>query len=128
MHVDQNCLKILGKCQDNAFGKTREQLFFGKFSVSFRIINLKFNKKPWKNYFELISLKRFFGKLPANSRRKFVMFSLLPQINYLLPSQAWSVHQNLGLSTAQYGPCNRLINSNYYRATDTDRLSCNLIG
>ena len=64
MHVDQNYRKTLESCKtwESTFDKTREQLFFGKFSVSFRTVFRKFEYqqkliKPWENDFGLMSSK-----------------------------------------------------------------------
>ena len=53
MHVAHNCLKILKKTsesyenRENAFDKTREPLFFGKFSVFGQISEImKINRTP----------------------------------------------------------------------------------
>ena len=63
MHVDQNCLKILGKLGkviklgSKAFHKTREGLFLGNSRLVFGQFsgNLKINGKPWENDFGLVS-------------------------------------------------------------------------
>ena len=69
MHVDQNCLKILGKLGKviklwtKAFHKTRERLFLGNSQLVFGQFsgNLKINGKPWENDFGLVSSNNFFA-------------------------------------------------------------------
>ena len=67
------------KTRENVFNKTRERLFFGEFSVSFRIIFGKFENQQkdlgiwfWTNFVKKKHFWRIVGKLSVNVRNIFV--------------------------------------------------------
>ena len=139
-HVDQNCLKFSEKCREviklgkmlliklvNDYFSENSRWVFRQFSESFKI-----NIKLWENDFWTNFVKNIFLE---NCRKILVKcleyFRFCHIISYLLTgllvlyheilgprfyahaSQTQSVLQNLGLSISWYGPCIRLINSEY---------------
>ena len=115
------------KTRENAFHKTHERLFFGKFLVSFRTTFGKFEYQQkslgkwfWTNFVKII-FRKIVGNFLVNSQNIFVFASRFPRavpwntkssFFYARAMQPRSVLQNLELSISRYGPYIWLINSN----------------
>ena len=120
------------KTGENAFDKTLERSFFGKFSVSFVTIFGKFKNQQkalgkwfWSNFVKNIfsgncrkivrecsEYFRFYHLINYLLTILLVMYREILSLRFLRTDLASSVVlQNLGLSISRYGPHIRLINS-----------------